>query len=751
MNSGDREFAQRLLATFLEEAREHIDAMASGLTGLEHADADTIAELVELVHREAHSLKGAARSVGKRAVERVCQALEAVFGAMKQGSLSLDQGRLVPQLLGVVDRLNHLIDPEPGIDVFHNADQLVQRLEAVRNGEVDVEQDGGGNGPLWEAEPGAAGERLVAESATVRVPTARLDAVLLEAEGLLTAKLRAEQRAEELRELNAMIRGWENKRVQTRAGMRALQSWVEPTGTGEGGRRSVSVVKRLLEHLEAESELLPSIRAKTQRLARAARNDEHVFGAMTDNLLDDIKTVLMLPCAALLDGLARVARELARDQGKDVEIITRGGELTMDKRVIDEIKGALVHLVRNAVDHGIEKPAERVRLHKSPRGRLEVIVTAIEGSKVEILIGDDGKGLDTAGILAAAVRSGVVTSEDVSRMSPQQAQALTIRSGVSTSPTVTDISGHGLGMAIAQEKVDKLGGTLAMESTPGQGTRVRLTLPLTLAAFNGLLVSARGSLFVLPATAVMRAVRVKRDQIKRVEGHETLVVDGEVLALRSLAELLDLADSEAADLQGELAFAVVITAAGRRLACEVDEVLGIHEVVVKGLGPQLERVPNIAAATVLASGRVVPIINVSDLVQANPSERRRRPPTQPPAPHRVLVAEDSVTARSLLKNILQTAGYEVATAVDGLDAFEQLRAQRYDAVVSDIEMPRLGGFELTAKVRGDSNLRDTPVVLVTSLDSPSDRERGIEVGADAYLVKSSFEQSNLLATLARLL
>ena len=303
--------------------------------------------------------------------------------------------------------------------------------------------------------------------------------------------------------------------------------------------------------------------------------------------------------------------------------------------------------------------------------------------------------------------------------------------------------------------MEKLGGRVILESRPGSGTSFRLVLPLTLATFRGILVEVVQQVFVLPTSNVQRVTSVRPEDVKTVEGREMIVLDNRTVSLVRLEDLLDLPRQEGRE-NVRFMPAVVVESADKRIAMRVDAVLSEQEVLVKPLGKPLARVRNIAGATVLGSGHAVPILNVSDLVRSamrvQPATIASRVPASIEAKPRksILVVEDSITARMLLKNILEGAGHRVKTAVDGVDAFAILRSEEFDLVVTDVEMPRMNGFDLTSAIRRDKRLANLPVVLVTALASREDRERGVDVGANAYIVKGSFDQSNLLEVVRRL-
>jgi len=322
---------------------------------------------------------------------------------------------------------------------------------------------------------------------------------------------------------------------------------------------------------------------------------------------------------------------------------------------------------------------------------------------------------------------------------------------------VTDISGRGLGMAIVREKIEKLGGKISVETHLREGTSFRIVVPLTLATFRGVFVEAAGRTFVIPTTSVERVTRIKRNDLKTIEGQEAVILDGRPISFVHLDTLLHLPRKTARRGEEETLLTLILGSADKRIACCVDEVENEQEVLFKSLGAFLSHVPNVAGATVLGSGKVVPILHVPDLLKFTSEDGGPRAVTlttegdSEPLSKSVLIAEDSVTSRMLLKGILESAGYQVTTAVDGMDAFFLLQKTYFDLIVSDVEMPRMNGFELTAKIRSTEQIAQVPVVLVTGLDSREDRERGITAGADAYIVKTSFDQSNLLDVVQRLI
>lgn len=758
MDNNDNAFQKRLLATFKVEAGEHAQALSSSLIELETAaGTGRQAGIIETVFRESHSLKGAARAVGKTEVESLCQALEGVFSQLKSNAIPLS-----PPLLNLldeaVDTLDHLlvaVDSELPGALKRSLTDLGRRLQAatlpVDEGEQMAEHFSSQSAVLEsEQDIDLQTERAAkAQDETVRITVARLDSILFRAEALLSAKLGAGQRAAELNEVQAAFAALHRKRMQVVPQARTLQHLMDRVQPG-GTRRSDPMVRRLLGYLAWEESFAKTFEARLGRLVKNSEQGERALSGMADGLLADVKKALMMPVASTVEALPRFVRDFARSQGKGVEFSISGGETEIDRRILEEIRDPILHIVRNSLDHGIEFPEVRLAAGKPSGGRIDVVVNPIEGGRIEIVIIDDGAGIDPAKVRASAERLGLASDID----DPEATLDLIFESGLSTSALVTDISGRGLGLAIVREKVERLGGTVRVSSTPGIGTKFRVILPLTLATFRGVHVRVGDHEFIFPTGQLERVLRVGEGDVWTAENREVVSVDGQVLLLARLADVLELGRRPVPGGAGK--GTLVIAGSGeQRIAFLVDAVLGEQEVLVKGLGRQLARVRNIAGATVLGNGRTVLILHLPDLLKSARLLLVRGRPVQAPVESedakQILVAEDSITSRQLIKGILESAGYQVSTAVDGVDAYAKLRDKPFDLLVSDVEMPGMSGFELTALVRADTALAELPVVLLTALDSRDDRERGADVGANAYLVKNRFDRSNLIETVRRLL
>ena len=664
MAKNNDELLKRLLATFRVEADEHLKAMTSGVFALEKAAAGPAAAgIIETVFREVHSLKGAARAVNLNPVEALCQSLESVFAALKNGRLPVSK-----RLLDLLHQANNGLDSLLASDfattqvVPPALAALVYQLDQAASGAPpapDMATPAAIEAPAATAAASIASAAIGATAGTVRISTAKLDRVLRQVEELLAPRLTAHQRALELRDVAAMVAAWKKARTQIQPVLRRIERSTARSGNASAQERMER--HKVLEYLEREQLFIATIEDRLTKMSKSAARDQHALAGMTDSLLHDVKEMQLLPVASLLELLPRLARELAREQGKEVALVQQGGEIELDRRMLDELKDPLIHLLRNAVDHGIETPAVRAAAGKPSHGTITFAVTQHDGGKVGVLIADDGAGIDAERVRVAARKLGAGAAGEDHRLSEREAHALVFQSGVSTSPIITDVSGRGLGLAIVREKVEHLGGSVSIESQLGVGTAFHIALPLSLATFRGVLVGVGERLFAIPSAGVERVARLALEDIRTVENRETIVLDGQLVSLVGLGNVLEM-PGPAAGEAGAHVSVIVLGQDQARVAFRVDEILGEQEILVKNLGPQLARVRNVAGASMLGTGQVVPVLNMADLLksavshEAAPLAASVAGQPLPGAKRSILVAEDSITSRALLKNILESAG-----------------------------------------------------------------------------------------------
>ncbi len=782
MDFNSEAFLQELLETFRIEAREHLQTLTNGLLKLEKIDPAEKPALVEEIFREAHSLKGAARAVDMADIEQLCQAMESVFAACKRETIVLSPAAF-DVLHRTLDVVTDLVESNSG-QGDTEVTTLITALEKIERGEMSAEPEASSSPPTPAAEivaetkvsppamPETSPEAVpepppkpkkppaekkthpkTAADDTIRIAVGKLDALMLQAEEMLAVKLELRQQYAELRDLQTRLSIWQKEWKKVEPDVRTLSKLTAAPAPHTSKELSRSL-EELLAFADVNIERLEAFDARVTKMVKQVHRSARSLEVMVDGLLDDMKQVLLHPISLLLDMVPKMVRDLARAQQKEVSLEISGAHIEIDRRILEEMRTPLIHLVRNAVDHGLEPPDVRVANGKPRAGTISITVSQTDSSKVKITLADDGGGIDVERVKAKAVQQGILSRAEADALDDDAARMLIFHSALSTSPIITEISGRGLGMAIVQEKINNLGGKIVVVSNKGLGTVFEITLPVTIATFRGILTQVGNRRFIFPTNHVMRVTRIDPRDIKTVENKETILLDGLLLPVVSLAQTLEL-PAKTKSTTDERVTVLVVAVNDEKMAFVADGVIDEQEVLVKGLGPQLLRVRNVSGATILGSGEVVPILNVGDLFKSALKTTAGRVRAMLPAqvdrrPKDVLVVDDSITSRSLLQNILRAAGYRVETAVDGVDAFTALKQRKFDVLVSDVEMPRMDGFQLTEKVRADERLSDLPVVLVTSMGSQTDRERGIDVGADAYVVKSSFDQTNLLNIIARL-
>jgi len=751
MTTKNEEFIKKLQATFRVEAKEHLQVISDGLLKLEKTPEPEVQfNIIESVFRAAHSMKGAARAVDFRDIESCCQSLEDVFAAWKRQQItpSLDALDALHRDLNIIT--SALGKPADAVTEVQKTELSFtgQPIDAVHAETLPSESKTPVAKPITLAQKM---QQNPEPEETVRVAVGKLESSLLQAEEMLMVKLTTYQRSVDLRKLSEHFDAWRKAWITLEPEVRELRRHLPV----QEKRRSAVGLTRLLDFFDWSMDYISLVENQTATLGHTMERDGYQFGKLVDDLLEGSKKLLLLPFSTISASLPKLTRDLCRDQGKEADLEILGDNIEIDKRILESLKDPLIHLLRNCIDHGVEMPNARVQQGKPERATIKLEVSQISGNRMRLILSDDGAGIDTAKVKASAVKHGHISIEDASQLNDVESMALIFQSAVSTSPMITQVSGRGLGLTIVREKVNKLGGEVSVSSQFGAGTVFNIIMPTTLANLRGIIVETAGQLMVLPTTQVEGVARAKQADIQTVEGREAISYDGSVLALVNLAEILELPMTERKDSSLTGGSVIVLGNGDRRVAFAVDAVLDEQEILVKPLRKPLSRVRNVSAVTILGSGRVAPILNIVDLLKSARLTAKSSPQiaaeSKPEKGKSVLVAEDSITSRMLLKGILESAGYRVKTAVDGMEAFTLLRAEHFDLVVSDVEMPRLNGFDLTTRIRADQKLANLPVILVTALETRDDRERGLEAGANAYLIKSSFDQANLLETLQRLI
>ncbi|NVI97276.1 response regulator [Myxococcus sp. AM009] len=720
--------AQALLATFLEELEGHVVSLNRELLALERETAPArMAGLVASLLRTLHSVKGAARAASATLVETACHRMEELLEQVRDAGAGMpdvyelcfttvdaldDAGRrlaaredlagspletLLPQLERAAGRRAGAHAPTRGAPPPSPPPMLEDAVPSPKAAPPSVEPPPGG------------GASHGAEALPVRVSAQKLDALLARSGELRVATLRLEGRADALDSVREAL-------AQAREAV-----------LGTPGEQAL---------LRAETELA--------RVTLELAADRRALGGVATGLDDEVRRARTLSFEEGCEGLERAARDVARSMGRQVRLEIQGGALELDRSLLQGLREPLLHLVRNAVAHGLERPEERQRLGKPAEGRL-LLTARLKGSRVEVTVDDDGRGLDLDALRGQARARGLRVPE-----SDEEAARLVFLAGLSTAAQVTQVAGRGVGLDVVRMHVEGLRGSVEVTTRPGLGSGFTLDVPLTLSTLRVLLVSAGGQTLALASESVARLVRLAPDEVRDVEGRPAWASGDALVPLASLAEVLGLPPGPPRARRG----AVVLAAGSARAVVVVDEVLAEQEALVRSLGHRVRRARHVSAAAVLPDGRLSLLLNPLSLVRAAGG---RAAASLFPAPatqrtrRRVVLADDSPTTRALEQSILESAGYEVVACVDGADAWERLQAGGADALVLDVEMPRMDGFTLTEAVRGSPRFSRLPVVLVTARGKPEDKARGLRAGASAYLVKSAFDPTSLLETLRRLL
>ena len=746
---------------FRDETAENIRVVNEGLLAIESLGSgdERRREHVDAIFRAMHTIKGSARMLGFEGVARLAHTCEHILAAVREGRRELDRPLADDLLRGgdaILDLVAAALEGRPSNVDVENLTLRLGRGHHTEAAPADLPAPSPEPKPAPPADAPAPAPAVAAPAQppagpisvkgtrsasrqTIRVRVDRLDRLLNLAGELSVGRQVQASQIQALEELVGLLDQQERALLVLERELKKLRF---------SAHQREMLDRHLNGALNAGDRAGQLIRSSVEQFAQHASQT----GQLVQDLEQEVMAARLLPISTAFANLPRALRELARETGKEIELMIAGETTELDRKMIEALSDPLLHLVRNAVDHGIEPPEERELAGKPRRGTIQITAQSV-GPYVHVAICDDGRGMNPQRLREAAVRRGQFSSEAAQLLTDQEAMELIFMPGFSTAQIITDISGRGVGMDVVRTNIVELGGQVQLSSQPGVGTTITLVLPLTLVTTRVLLVELGENTFALPATGCQGSTWAYSDQVQTIEGRATVLYQGRRAALLRLADLLDIGGARPFAAQHRMP-AVVVGTMQRPLALLVDRLVDEREVVVKPLGPLLEKQRRFSGAIQLGDGRLILLINPVALVQTargmalattvvKRDEARRHV--------RLLVADDSFTTRELIRTILQSAGYDVTTAVDGFDALDKLRRDAYDLVVSDIELPRVDGFQLTLHIRNDLGLADLPVIIVTSLASEAHRRRGLEVGAQAYIVKSQFNQSNLLETVQQLL
>ncbi len=769
---------EELRELYKTSSREHLQKLEAELMLLEKNPQDTKA--IEEFLREAHTLKGDSRMLGLNEIEMLVHQLEDCVGGVKSGKDAITP-QFCDRLYRGIDAVNQLAyQAITGQTVEVNTVEVLALLmgtESEANSSVeddlfadedDLFDDNPGlpvtqnEANDWFADDEMPTIAFKVEAATtdynldtIRVEPQKLDSLMTQASELNVTKLRISQ---QMTEIDRLVNLWEEWNKYNPGNISVLEQ-IAPSLPPE----LQYFVNHAQQHLESLGSLVVSLKHR-------ASEDITSLSIIADRLESGIQGLRQLPLATVFNIFPRMVRDLARQQGKEINLIIEGGDTKADKKILEEIKDPLLHLIRNAIDHGIETPESRISQGK-PATATILLRGYQSGSSIGIEISDDGRGLDLDSISQTAIRQQVRTEAELAAMSREEIQSLIFASGFSTRTEITELSGRGVGLDVVRANVERLKGSLDVTSTPGNGCKFQVRLSTSLATSKVLIVEIAHTPYAIPVEFIHTMLTISPQEIFDLEGSQAITFAEQPTSIAWLADLLQL--SPTGDRQQGQQLACIILQIDQRseqapsfhggvisdnnyFGVIVDALIDQQDVVLKPQSKLLKRIPNISGATILGSGEVCMILNPLDLLH---SLRKgvwhdvssSQPATGVAHQPKLLLVEDSIIIRTQMERLLKGAGYDVTIAVDGLEGLRKAQAEDFQAIVSDVEMPHMTGLELTANLRQESKYDNLPIILVTTLASAADKQCGMDAGANAYLTKGDFDQKILLDTLKQLI
>ncbi len=770
----DADFMRVLRKTFQVELDEQLQQITDGLLALEKKPGrEELLEIFNSIFRCAHNIKGAARGVGANNIEAISHRLESLFSNLRHEKSTIDAG-VIDLCLEALDSIRAItatdLDDSAELDsaetdnpIFARLDRAIiaaspeqQTATAPPSGDRGASQpetpqrdDGGTGSDRVTAEantesesppaPSQQSNKSVGGGDSIRVSLEKLQRLSSLAEELQVAKISIDDHFEKLLEVSQQIHKLDSISSHS----------AEPVTAQISDRQDTNNL-----YFTKTTARFDGLRAQASQLSKAMRATKNRMGFISAALQDEIRMTRLLPAATILQPMHRIVRDLARELGKEVELTIQGDQIEIDRAVLEGIRDPLIHLVRNAIDHGLESSADRAAAGKAENAAITLSVESA-GGQIRISIADNGRGIDTQRVADIALKKQLISQDKLEHMDELGKMELIFLPGFSSAEIITDVSGRGVGLDVVKANLRKLNGSVEVDSQPGAGTTFRLLVPLSLTTERGLQVSAGGECLVIPSTAVERIMELSPDDVIDIAASQAILLDDTPIPLRSLADILSL-PLENTDRRSTIPV-VIVSKGAATIAVVVDEVVGEREIVIKRLLPPLSTVPNISGATLTGSGEIMMVLNVADLVES--SQQRSSldymkidsDPVEAATPAHILVVDDSITTRMLEKTILETHGFRVTVATDGKQGWELFQKEKFDLVVTDIEMPTMNGFELTERIKQHQHYSDVPVIIVTSLSKEEDKKRGVEVGANAYIVKSQFETRALVDVVQRLI
>ena len=776
---------------------EHLQKLEAELMQLEKNPQDT--EALESFLREAHTLKGDSRMLGLDEIEMLVHQMEDCVEGIKQGNNAINSDfcdRLY-QGLDAVNNLAHraitgepcevktvevlallmgaestssqsinddLFDSEPGgksaeeSSLFDDDEELFESQPMTAESSLfhDDNEDLFSEIPESTAESGIFKPEPIGDSIkgvapirdqqidTIRVEPEKLDTLMTQASELTVTKLRISQQLSDIDRILNLWTQWQKDTSEHRSWFKQISQHL-----------STEQLQPLESWFDNNWQQLDFFGSSLESLKVKANEDLTSLEAISERLESGIQGLRQLPLGNIFNLFPRMIRDLAKQQGKEIELIIEGGDTKADKKILEKIKDPLLHLIRNAIDHGIETPQERMLAGKPTAAKI-ILRGYQSGNSIGIQISDDGRGLNLESIKNTAIRRNFYSLAELDAMSEEQIRSLIFTSGFSTNTEITELSGRGVGLDVVRANIELLKGSIQVTSIFGQGCQFEVRVNTSLATTKVILVQVEQTLYALPVEFIRTMLSIPQSAIFTIKDSPAINFQERSISLAWLSDLLQLPKKSRNPIDKNLS-CVVLQVDSEYFALIVDAFVDQKDIVLKPQSKLLKRVPNIAGATIIGNGEVCMVLNPSDLLHSLRQETWKNVKQDPVLRDRIkstnqlLLVEDSVIIRTQMQRLLKGAGYDVTVAVDGLEGLEKLKTGNFDIVVSDVEMPRMNGLELTTNIRRHPNYQNLPIVLVTTLASTEAKQRGKEAGANAYLTKGDFDQKILLDTIYQLL
>lgn len=744
---------QEILEDFLVEAFELVEQIDHDLVELESNPEDL--ELLNRIFRVAHTVKGSSSFLNFDVLTKLTHHMEDVLNKARHGDLKITPD-IMDVVLDSIDRMKTLLncirdngnDTAIGMDI----EPICSKLTAISEGEevssASVSE------PAVQSPAAEAPKEAVAEP-EVDVNQLSDSEVEAEIERLLKVR-KAEDQARRAQKKKQNPSPSPAPKPTPAKSNDIADKKVPASGGGVSSMdQTIRVEVKRLDHL---MNLIGELVLGKNRLLKIYDDVEERYEG--EKFLEELNQVVsqlsiittdvqlavmktrMQPVAKVFNKFPRVVRDLSRELGKQIELEIKGEETELDKSIIEEIGDPIMHMIRNSCDHGVEDPAARVAAGKPEKGIVQ-LKAYNEGNHIVIEITDDGKGLDPNGLKMKAIEKNLITEREADQMSDKEALSIIFKPGFSTAAKVTNVSGRGVGMDVVKTNIEKLNGVIDIDSELGKGSSFKLKIPLTLAIIQSLLVGAQEEFYAIPLASVLETVRVPIDDIYTIEGKNVLRLRDEVL---SLVRLSDVFGVKQVFESAEQTYVVIIGVAESKLGIIVDTLVGQEEIVIKSMGNYLQNIQGIAGATIRGDGRITLIIDVGTLMDIAKEikvdikaqiESNTKKPKEKPSDYKVLIVDDSKMDRTLMQKAMEPIGVSMIEATNGVEALNLIKSGEHsiDAMLIDIEMPKMDGYTLAGEIRKYSKYRNLPLIAVTSRTSKTDRLRGVEVGMTEYITK----------------